>query len=85
MSKLLDNLAVLDRSSGPDGVARRPEGAGVYRRNTTSASWSAAPTTRFDGVAGFYRRKQADDERARLSASMRPPEFTGGNSSRPYA
>ena len=59
------------------------EAAGIHRRKPL-ARWSGITSTlpRFNEAAGIHRRKLYAVERAYREmgeASMRPPEFTGGN------
>ena len=59
------------------------EAAGIHRRKPTSqpVATSSLPS-RFNEAAGIHRRKpgrRPDGDVERLVASMRPPEFTGGN------
>ena len=59
------------------------EAAGIHRRKPAKGGWHAsADHPRFNEAAGIHRRKR--ELHARLAslapgASMRPPEFTGGN------
>ena len=66
-------------------VSTRPrfnEAAGIHRRKHAAPNTTYLRTTdRFNEAAGIHRRKlqghAAPDHR--IDASMRPPEFTGGN------
>ena len=59
------------------------EAAGIHRRKPTACSArSTATTWSFNEAAGIHRRKREWTGRrlyALQAASMRPPEFTGGN------
>ena len=69
--------------------SRRPtrrfnEAAGIHRRKRCIPTRAvAAPITRFNEAAGIHRRKRARAlahlAQSYITASMRPPEFTGGN------
>ena len=66
---------------------RRPgtgfnEAAGIHRRKPRSSRRPAHRLPGFNEAAGIHRRKQGQQGGQDLSvmwASMRPPEFTGGN------
>ena len=58
------------------------EAAGIHRRKPGWSSNESASRTCFNEAAGIHRRKQGSGDIAvliDLDASMRPPEFTGGN------
>ena len=59
------------------------EAAGIHRRKRRHVSiTSLTPCSSFNEAAGIHRRKPADTVYKGASvivASMRPPEFTGGN------
>ena len=58
------------------------EAAGIHRRKRVVRRASTAPSERFNEAAGIHRRKRANQlcgVGAGFGASMRPPEFTGGN------
>ena len=60
------------------------EAAGIHRRKLGAAAIGrAAPAWCFNEAAGIHRRKPPrlpEALKGRQAASMRPPEFTGGNS-----
>ena len=62
------------------------EAAGIHRRKlSTRSRFSSPPSTCFNEAAGIHRRKLKLGVHAvgdAVSASMRPPEFTGGNHQR---
>ena len=58
------------------------EAAGIHRRKPPLEPPCVRIATGFNEAAGIHRRKRAVPRRHRgrsVSASMRPPEFTGGN------
>ena len=58
------------------------EAAGIHRRKPAPADCRRASATGFNEAAGIHRRKLAlpfREHAHHLDASMRPPEFTGGN------
>ena len=58
------------------------EAAGIHRRKRRRLPLSPPSPPCFNEAAGIHRRKRAaasGAHRLRLPASMRPPEFTGGN------
>ena len=73
-------------ASGSLASMRPPEFTGGNRLLTGVCSINAAPNRGFNEAAGIHRRKHVHRGRAQQSsdadqlASMRPPEFTGGNS-----
>ena len=58
------------------------EAAGIHRRKRRCSCGTSPPCACFNEAAGIHRRKRrADRPRPGREgqASMRPPEFTGGN------
>ena len=72
------------RSSRSAEATRFNEAAGIHRRKpATEHVQQPAKGSSFNEAAGIHRRKLAVDQSAGKTAgiaSMRPPEFTGGNS-----
>ena len=76
------NVCAANHRSSSSGVSFN-EAAGIHRRKPSGAHWrqNAAPSC-FNEAAGIHRRKltrRGIDAVRAATASMRPPEFTGGN------
>ena len=70
----------------PISSHRFNEAAGIHRRKRRAKMLGGVTLVGFNEAAGIHRRKRAGagaELEALHVASMRPPEFTGGNSSLP--